>query len=325
MSWLNWTGTSSTRSGNPNFTSQAREKRRANLEAERLLKAKKKATRQAFFKAGISAPPSPISLSKSTTPKRRNSDSEDDSASLPDIFSIATDIFQSLKMVNFDAKNEDNGADAMKNLGQIRISWDGEDPSYFFSKLETELQIFAINKQFTKRQALIRNLPDEVAKEFKHLVCLEEDEAGDLSYKTLKVALIKAYGPRPGASFQRALNRVMVSKPSSLLKLLVSDICKTNLAGCCCATTVWGLFQNKIPLYLKNGLADEVLSSTSIQKIMDRADNFWAANQGDEQVSEVTSENVDPTTSNEVAAIGRGRGASRNFRSFRGNRGRGGG
>ena len=154
MSWLNWSSTTSTRSGNPNFTQQARGERRVKLEADRLFKAQKKADRQAFFKAGISEPPSPISLSKSTTPVKENKDY--DLQSLPDIFFIDIDVFQEVRMVNFDSKNDDNGADAMKNLGQIRISWDPEDPSYFFSKLETELQIFSINKQFTKRQALIR-------------------------------------------------------------------------------------------------------------------------------------------------------------------------
>ena len=324
MSWINWSTTRpSTRSGNPNFTSEAREERRAKLEAERLIKAQKRADRQKFFQAGISQPPSPISLSKSTTPIER--EFEDDRASLPDIFLISDDLFEENRMVNFDSKNEDNGADAMKNLGQIRINWDGEDPAYFFSKLETELQIFSILKQFTKRQALIRNLPDEVAKEFKHLVTLEEDAAGDMSYKTLKTAIIKAYGPRPGDAFKRALNRVMVGKPSVLLKLLVSDICDTNsLTNCCCAKTVWGLFQEKIPLYLKNSLADEILTADSLQRIADRADNSWNANQGDAQVAEVVASTPKTTseTASEVAAVGRGRG---NFRGFRGGRGRGNG
>ena len=39
MSWLNWASTSSTRSNNPNFTSEAREERRARIEAERVIKA----------------------------------------------------------------------------------------------------------------------------------------------------------------------------------------------------------------------------------------------------------------------------------------------
>ena len=39
MSWLNWASTSSTRSNNPNFTSEAREERRAKIEAERIIKA----------------------------------------------------------------------------------------------------------------------------------------------------------------------------------------------------------------------------------------------------------------------------------------------
>ena len=245
MSWLGFKYTGSTRSGNPNFTSEAREERRAQLEADRILKAQKKADRQRFFKVGISAPPSPTSLSKSTSPKK---EFEDDQVSLPDIFFIG-DIFDEdseiAKMVNFDMQNSDNDADAMKNLGQIKLKWLPSDPDFFFTQFETELQIFGINKQFTKRQALIRSLPEAVALEFKHLVVLQEDAAGNHPYKTLKTALMKAYGPKPNEAFQRALNRVMTGKPSQLLKLQISDICKTNLAGCCCATTVWGLFTSR--------------------------------------------------------------------------------
>ena len=331
MSWTNWTLTSTTRSGNPNFTAEARAEKRAQLEADRLLKAQKKEDRQKFFRAGVSRPVSPVSLSKSASPTKKV---EDDLRSLPDIFLISDDLFQDEMAQNFDVLNEDNGADAIKSLGQIKVSWDAENPQYFFQKLETELQIFSINKQFTKRQALIRCLPDEVAKEFMHLVTLQETDAGNQAYKTLKTALIKAYGPRPGDSFQRALNRVMVGKPSVLLKLLTSDICDHNLANCCCRKTVWGLFQLKIPLYLKTGLANETFNAANMHAIMDRADNLWAANQSDKQVSAVTnmttvSTPVSETDNSEVAAVGRGRGNSATrgrsnrgrFRSNRGGRG----
>ena len=329
MSWFGALKTTSTRSGNANFTSEAREKRRAELEADRILKAQKRAQRKAFLQAGISAPSSP-SLSRANTPNLSDIE-EDETHSLPDLFGIDFSIFeqQTATMVNFDMKNEENDEDAMKNLGQIKIKWNKDDPDYFFTLLETELQIFGIKKQFTKRQALVRNLPEDVALEFKSLVCLQEDKAGERPYKTLKDALLKAHGPRPGAAFQRALSRVMVSKPSVLLKLLVSDICKNNLNGCCCPSTVWGLFQNQIPLYLKNGLANEILTSDSIQSIMERADNLWAANQ-EPQIAAVSPPVTETTTaSTDVAAIrgnnrgrgNRGRGNRGRYNSNRGNRG----
>ena len=91
MSWLNYTLKSSTRSGNPNFTAEARADKRAKLEAERLLKRQKKEDRQRFFRAGISRPTSPLSLSKSGTPSRSLIDVTE---SLPDIFLIEEDLFQ---------------------------------------------------------------------------------------------------------------------------------------------------------------------------------------------------------------------------------------
>ena len=80
-------------------------------------------------------------------------------------------------MANFDELNEDNGADAIKSLGQIKVNWDAENPQYFFQKLETELQIFSINKQFTKRQAptLVKNLTRK--EEFQYWGCLKCDFA----------------------------------------------------------------------------------------------------------------------------------------------------
>ena len=321
MSWFSaYKPTSSTRSGNPLFTEEARAARRAKLEADRILKAQKRADRQNFFKAGVSAPPSPVSLSKSASPKKQI---EDDLLSLPDIFLIANDVFGDREiMANFDEQNAANGADAIKNLGQIKVNWDQEDPGYFFQKLETELQIYEINKQFTKRQALIRCLPDEVGKEFKHLINLQETEAGHTPYKELKTSLLKAYGPRPGAAFQKAMSRVMVNKPSVLLKLLVSDICKQNLRNCCCHSTVWGLFQMKVPMYLKTGLAFEVFNADTMHSVMDKADNLWDANQTTE-VCAVSPPVTQPKTEQQEVAAVRGRGGYRNFRGRggRGNRG----
>ena len=334
-SWFDWPSTSSTRSGNKNFTAEAREEKRQQLEKDRLDKAKRRERRKTFFQAGVSVPPSPAT-SRESSPIRQLihinlpeldpvPEPEDDQISLPDIFFTDSDIFHiEITMTNFDEENKDNGADAMKNLGQIKIKWSAERPEFFFTQLETELQIFSILKQFTKRQALIRCLPEEVAIEFMHLIGLQEDKCGDKPYKVLKTALLKAYGPRPGDAFQRALNRVMVSKPSVLLKLLVSDICdNNNLQGCCCAKTVWGLFQNKIPHYLKNGLANEVLTTNSMADIMDKADNLWSANQGETQVSAVESST--PKDAAEVAAVGGGgfrggRGQNRGNRGNRGNR-----
>ena len=237
---------------------------------------------------------------------------------------LEEEIEPAANMTNFDEKNEDNAEDAMKNLGQIKVNWDKDDPAYFFTKLETELQIFGINKQFTKRQALIRCLPDEVGKEYKHLTTLQEAQAGTLAYKTLKTAILKGYGPRPGDAFKRAMSRVMTGKPSTLLKLLISDICKQNLANnCCCNSTVWGIFQLQCPMYLKNGLANEVFNAANMQDIMDKADNFWTANQVTNQVSAVSAPDTQVKTSAEVSAVGRGRGNARSRGRGRGGRGRG--
>ena len=311
--------------------SEDREAKREKLEAERLERLHRQQLRQARQKQLEAAE------------KAREEAEIAYNEAIQGLLEIDPDLFneESDRMANFDELNTENGPKAIESLGQIKVNWDGEDPQYFFQKLETELQIFSIGKQFTKRQALIRCLPDEVAKEFKHLVNLQETEAGDKPYKDLKDALITSYGPRPGAAFYKAMSRVMTGKPSTLLKLLISDICPTNLKGCNhCNSTIWGLFMLQVPMYLKTSLANEVFTEASMQGIMNRADNTWSANQ-DQNVSAVAAVSAAPTVSSpvtatvvttnaaEVAAVG-GRGGQRGFRGnrynrgFRGGRGRGG-
>ena len=325
MSWI--TGYTKASTSKASEESALREEKRKKLEQERLSRNQKRTAHREQLQRAIE--------SRREAEKALQGLLEID----PDIFDSSdsdkieispeeeSELLSIPTMANFDELNADNGADAMKNLGQIRVNWDADDPQYFFQKLETELQIFEINKQFTKRQALIRLIPDAVGQEFKHLINLQETEAGTLAYKVLKTALIKAYGPRPGDSYQRAVNRVMTGKPSVLLKLIISDICNKNMSDCCCSSTIWGIFEQKIPLYLKSGLANEVFNATNMQNIMDKADNYWAANQVENQVSAVStpgsaaqvSSPVTAANNSEVSAIGRGRG-----NSFRGRYNRGG-
>ena len=320
MSWL-----SGLKSKSVPSQAEIREEKRQKLEAERLQRAQNRNRYQKQLQEAQKAREEADQVLQQFLDIAIDLFDDDDT---PIDASVNVDINDIVTMVNFDEENADNGADAMKNLGQVKVKWNAENPEFFFAQLETELQIFSILKQFTKRQALIRSLPEEVALEFMHLICLQETKAGDKPYKDLKTALLKAYGPRPGDAFQRALSRVMVGKPSALLKLLISDICESNLEKCCCHKTVWGLFQLQIPLYLKTGLANEVLSTESLSGIMERADNLWSANQ-DKQISTVSvtakavaKVNVTETDS-EIAAVGRGRGNSNaRGRGFRG-RGRG--
>ena len=70
MSWP-WSNNppTSTRSGNPQFTSEAREERRKKLEEDRLKKAKAKQDRQNLHRLGVSAPPTPAT-SRESSPVR---------------------------------------------------------------------------------------------------------------------------------------------------------------------------------------------------------------------------------------------------------------
>ena len=92
--WTKPTPLSSTRSGNPNFTAEAREERRKEIEAKRLEVAKKRSARKAFLAAGVSAPSSPTTsrapspvrdyLSTHGLPINTIPEIDDDLLSLPD-------------------------------------------------------------------------------------------------------------------------------------------------------------------------------------------------------------------------------------------------
>ena len=306
MSWLNWTATSSTRSGNPNFTAEAREERRAKLEAERIQKAQKRANRQAFFKAGVSAPPSPVSLSKSVTPDLQSL--ADETESLPDIFLIAEDIFEEIEnnMAEFDVENGQDGASALQDLKSVQCPFDKEDIEYWFTEFELQLTMIDIKAQFTKRLAIQRFLPVEVRHEVKALLKLSKADAGNDIYKRIKTELIEIYGPKPEDAYIRAKNRVMTGTPSQLGKTLMDDICDCvpKLACKCCARQVWGMYRESLPVVVRNHIAEQPFNKDTWKSVFKTSDKVYESNQSAEpRAVSVVHPPVSSSSSPEVAAI----------------------
>ena len=302
--WTNWLPTSSTRSGNPNFTSEAREERRAQLEANRLLKAQKRATRQQFYKAGVSAPPSP-SLSQSATPIR--SEADEDTFSLPDIFLIAEDIFGELlgEMEDFDVENGQDGEKAIEKLGGVQCPFSKSDIEFWFSQLETQLTLVEVKSQWLKRIAVQRFLPVEVQEEVRGLLTIKKTAAGNDIYKRIKAELIELFGQKPEDGYMRAKNRVLSGKPSQLGKALITDLCKKDvkLDGCCCDKIVWGMFRDALPIMIRNHIADMDFNKTTYKAVFQKADQVWDSNQVSEPVQARPVAAATVSTTQEVAAV----------------------
>ena len=197
MSWRDRLPTSSTRSGNPNFTAEAREKRRQELEAKRLEAAKKRQQRQAYFAAGVSVPPSPAT-SRESSPSREPLEHlslplntlpelEDTLLSLPEDIEI--------KMAElFEDKTAEDDKEAWKK--SLTVKFDRHDVEYFFTATEAQMKSFGINKQLSKRDALLPLLPEDVIAECKPLLRIPEGDLGTHPYKDLKHEILDIYGKK---------------------------------------------------------------------------------------------------------------------------------
>ena len=355
MSWRDRLPTTSTRSGNPNFTAEAREKRRKELEEKRLDQAKKRQARKDFLAAGVSAPTSP-STSRVPSPVREHLLAsnfpinpspiveEDDLLSLPDI-DLATNMTDAAeaaarKAIRDAAHISENAPifhdrcfeddkEAWKK--SVTIKFNRKDVEYFFTATEAQLKSFGINSQLSKRDALLPILPEDVIDECKPLLRIPEEEVGPSPYRDLKKEILKIFGKKPKDSFTRAMSRQMTGRPSALGKILLHDICPgyQPLVGCHCAPMVWGFWHKNLPQACKIGLADKEFNATTYKNLFDQADQIWEANGGivtpAAEPTAVASVTQDSTVS-AVTNSARGRGNNRNNRgrgANRGNRGNG--
>ena len=187
-------------------------------------------------------------------------------------------------MVDFDQQNEDDSATALDNLRTVQCPFNKEDIEFWFSQLEDQLTLIGVKKQWTKKIALVRFLPPDIQTQVKSLLKLGQTAAGADIYIRLKRQLLKLYGPKPEDAYNRAKNRVLTDKPSQLGKLLVEDLCpaEIKLDGCHCANTVWGMFREKIPIIIRNHIADMPFNKDTYETIFDKADQVWDSNRADE-------------------------------------------
>ena len=240
-------------------------------------------------------------------------------------------------MVAFEDENGVDGENALGNaLRQLeKLEWNTDDLPFFFNRAEIRMKIANVKKNYTKFQVLSEIIPTKVQDQVKSLLRKgETDFPNNDAYKQLKTQILKIFGPRPEASMERAMSRVLSGTPSELARSLLNDVCKKELDCECCPSNVLAMWKKHLPSQVRAGIAHCTFDKNNFEAMIELADKIFETQtvQGVSafQVAAVGAaggaQSLDETQPAipypEVAAIrGRGSGRGRN----RGNRRGGGG
>ena len=182
-------------------------------------------------------------------------------------------------MVAFEDEKGTNPTDVHQKLYQVksRYEFNKADLKFWFNQFESRLQDCGVKNQWTKRRQLANQLPQEAIDEVKSLLELNESEAGLTPYKDLKTQLFELYAPKHEELFQKAMDALMTSTPSALLKKLTDLICQKRpcLDNCCCAGLISGMWRAKLPAEVRKAVANIKLTKESMKSLGETADAFW--------------------------------------------------
>ena len=244
--------------------------------------------------------------------------------------------------VLFEDKNEEDDAEAWKK--EIKLKFDPSDVHYWFNSVESLMKKYGINKQWSKKDAIVPLLPDDVIEELKPILRLQEADAGDKIYKTLKQEILLLFGPKDEDVFKKAIALRLTGRPSALGKKLIHILCPgtTPFEGCHCAKIVYGFWEAQLTPQIRTMLSGQRFTKETYKDIFKLADEVWERNGGNanpvpsvvaatrEAPSSSSSSNPSVTDTSsgsqvpQVAATTRGgRGSGRGGRGGRGNRGGG--
>ena len=124
------------------------------------------------------------------------------------------------------------------------------------------------------------------------LVMTEAEFPEKNAYKQLKSEILRIFGPKPEDSVERALNRVLTGKPSSLARSLVNDLCKqtTKLECPCCPAIVTTLWKRQLGSNVRAGIASRKLTRASFNEITQEADDIHGEGRPTAAVASVRAE-----------------------------------
>ena len=230
----------------------------------------------------------------------------------------------------FDMESKDDDSEAWKK--DIKIKFDRHDVKYFFNAIESEMKKYGINSQWSKKNALVSVLPEDIIEECKPILRLTEDEQGDTIYKTLKTEILQLFGPKDEDVFKKAIALRMTGRPSAFGKKLIHILCPgaKPFVGCHCAKITYGFWDAQLTGPIRSKLAGMTFSATTYEEMFKLADQVWLANGGSTSsvpavvaaaAERSSSSSSPPSTEGAVAAFSQ-RGGNRGGRgSNRGNRG----
>ena len=248
-------------------------------------------------------------------------------------------------MTDFDQENGTDTAGAFKAaIDTVKsMTWEENEPGWFFNQFEIKLQTCGVKKQWTKLQTLSTILPKFVIDEIKQLLAKKESEWTDNdAYHRVKSEILEIFGPADDVQFERAMSRILSGTPSQLARALVNDLCDKQLDGCCCKKFIVGLWKRSLPSGVKQKISDQPFTKDNFRNICKLADDAYRSNRPVQagSVAAVTmgATNQDiPTTPGShdegfhqywpnqtegaVAAFGYNRGRGRGGRGNRGGRG----
>ena len=222
---------------------------------------------------------------------------------------------------------------------EIKLKFDQTDVQYWFNSVESLMKKYGINQQWSKKDAIVALLPDDVVEELKPILRLSQEDAGPTIYKDLKEEIFSLYGPRDEDVFQQCMAMRLSGKPSALGKRLIHKICPgpKPFDNCHCAKMVYGFWTAQLGVSIKSKLAGKKFNKDTYQELFKEADEEWLVQGGNNpqppavvaatSVAPQQSPSSSDSQSGQVAALQRGgRGGRGRFnRGGRGNRGGGSG
>ena len=182
-------------------------------------------------------------------------------------------------MVNFDENDAADDDKAQQKTSNLQVEFDKSDVRFWFSQLEMHMSTAGVNRQWTKRLLLHKQLPKEVIAELKDLLRKSQSEAGATPYKDLKQRILDTFDTKPEDAYEEARDYLLHGKPSQLAKKLINKLCEThpNLEGCCSAGIITGMWREKLPTQVRQAVAGMSLVGTAAQKLtLDKADSVWS-------------------------------------------------
>ena len=179
--------------------------------------------------------------------------------------------------VDYGAENKADGEKAQEHARHIKVEFEPADIKFWFSQIEGEMLMAAVNSQWLKRTILQRNLPNKQKEDVKAFLELTKTQAGDTIYLDIKKELLRLYAPKPCDSYRKALTRQMVGLPSQLGAQIVDDICRrpSKLNGCCCAGAALALWSLQLPANIRAHISNKEFNHQTYKQVFEAADKVY--------------------------------------------------